>query len=167
MDPVYSFLLFCQALGSLIGAATAVWAEFAYVRAVRDGHVTAAELKHLKIIWHGLYFGMTLVLLSMLGMVLSAYITAAQVQPGVTTNYWILAAFTLIILGISWGLAHKKISHPLGSALIFSAWWFLAYLTGGWLPSLTFGAAIAFYVVVATVHYMLLKHARLLTLRKA
>ena len=166
MDAAVSLLLFCQALGAVGGAFAAVWGELAYVRAARDGRIDDAERTHLRIIANGLRFGMTLVLLSSFGLVVIAYVVRAATQPALSASYWTLIALALLVTGVSWALSRRRISFTLGSAAVFTAWWFLAYLTLGWLPPLSFGAAVAFLVVATAMFYAVLAYGRQLALRK-
>ena len=155
-------LVTLQALGAVIGAFMAVWSEVAYVRAMADGVISNAENAHLVHLGRGLRFGLGLLLLASLGLVIDAYARELGVQPALTASYWILIALSLVIIYISWALARKKVSFALGSAAAFTAWWFLAYLTLGLLPGLTFGAAFALYVVATAIFYGLLSYVHLL-----
>ncbi len=167
MLAIVSLLVFFQALGASIGALTAVWGEIAYMRAMRDGKIDVAERAHLRVIAHGLRLGMLLILLSSLGLVVTAYVFEANIQPALTASYWILIALALLIVGISWALSRRRISFSLGTAALFTAWWFLAYLTLGWLPLISFGAATAFFLVATMIFYAVLQGARFFTLRKS
>lgn len=149
-----AFLVFCQALGALVGALTAVWGELAYVHAMRDGHLSKAEKAHLAVIGRGLRFGMSLLLLSSLGLVLLSYALQAPLPPAFTASYWILIALSALILLVSWLMSRKYLRFSVGSSVAFSAWWFLVYLTAGQLPAATTGATILFFVA-ATVVFML------------
>ncbi len=162
MIPLISFLLFCQALGALVGAIGALWSEFSYIRAIQDGKLDTAERTHLDIIARGLRFGMTLLLLSSLGLVITAYISGSTPQPALTPAYWTLILFALLIIWITSALSRKHISFALGSASVFTAWWFLTYLTLGWLSPLSFGSSIALFVVAAFIIYGILHYLRLL-----
>lgn len=166
MTAFISFILFCQALGALIGAYTTIWGELAYIRAMRDGKIDHAERAHLRVIAHGLRFGMTLLLISSFTLVIVAYLSHSVLQPAFTSTYWTLVAFSLIIVYVSWALSRKQISFPLGSAIAFTAWWFLAYITIGWMPSLSFGATVAFFVVATGIFYAILEYARMLAHHK-
>jgi hypothetical protein len=110
---------------------------------------------------------MIVFLLATLGLVVLAYLDQAVIQPALTPGYWTFMVLTLLIIGVSWALARRHIPFALGTALIFTAWWLLAYLTFGWLPPLTFGGTIAFFVVAATIFYALLSGSRALVLRKS
>lgn len=162
MTALASFLVFCQALGASVGALTALWGEFAYIRAMRDGKINVAERAHLDIIARGLRFGMTLLLLASLGLVIVAYVSRAVPQPALTPSYWTLIALALLIVGASLALSRRRISFTLGSAIVFTAWWLLAYLTIGWLPALSFGSMVALFVVATAVVLALLHYVRLL-----
>ncbi len=162
MTPLVAFVIFCQALGALIGAGATIWGELAYLRAMRDGRLDRAERAHLRAIAHGLNFGMTLLLLSSLALVIIAYLLHASLQPALTAGYWTLIIFALLIIYVSWALSRKRISFPLGSALAFTAWWFLAYLTIGLMPARSFGATIAFFIIATGIFYAILQYARLL-----
>ena len=140
----------------------AIWSEFAYLRAMRDGKIDVAERKHLDAIARGLRFGMTLLLLASLGLVIVAYALNAAPQPALTPSYWILILLALLIIGISWALSRRRGSFALGSAIIFTSWWFLSYLTLGWLPSASFGSAVALLVVATAIVYALLYYVRFL-----
>ena len=162
MTTLVSFLVFFQALGASIGAITAVWSELAYIRALRDGRIDGAERAHLGVIAKGLRFGMTLILLASLGLVIAAYVSRSALQPALTPSYWTLVVVAILIISISWALSRRRISFALGSAIIFTGWWFLAYLTFGWLSPLSFGSAVALLVVAIAVIYALLHYIRML-----
>src|SRR3989344_1718544 len=104
MPTLVAFIVFCQALGALVGACTTGWGELASLRALRDGKIDHAERAHLRIIAHGLHFGMTLLLLASLALVVAAYPLHAAVQPAVMPIYWALIMFALLIIYVSWAL---------------------------------------------------------------
>lgn len=160
MAALVSLLVFCQALGATAGALAAVWGEISYINAMRDGALDAAERAHLRSIARGLRWGMPLVLLSSLGLVIVAYARHAALQPALSAGYWTLIALAFLIIAVSWALSRRRISFAFGSALVFTAWWFLAYLTLGRLYPLSFGAATAFFVVVTAIFYGILVTAR-------
>lgn len=165
MPALVPFLVFCQALGASVGAFTAIWSELAYARAMRDGKIDHAERTHLHIIAHGLRYGMTLLLLASLGLVVVAYTEHTALQPALSASYWTFIALALVVISVSWALSRRRISFTLGSASIFTAWWFLVYLSFGWLP-LSFGAAVMSFIVAAAIFYAVLYYARLLTAQR-
>jgi hypothetical protein len=163
MTILITFLVLCQAFGALVGAGTTVWSEFSYLRAMRDGEIDRAERAHLRVLGHGLRFGLVLLLLASFGLVLVAYLERAATQPAVTSQYWASVLLALLIVYVAWALAHKHLSFAFGSAIAFSAWWFLAYLAIGLVPPLSFGAVVAFFVIATGIFYGLLQYARMLT----
>lgn len=164
MTALVALLVFCQVLGAFTGAFAAVWGEIAYVHAMRDGKIDRAERAHMNALGHGLRFGMTLLLLSSAGLVVVAYILRVSEQPAFTATYWIFTTLAILVIGVSWALSRGRISFALGSAAAFTGWWFLAYLTLGKLPSLSFGAAVAFFVVATGIFYALFQYVRMLAL---
>ncbi len=166
MDTLVLAFLFFQTLGALGGSGAVVWGEIAYMRALRDGKVDRAERAHLESIALGLRFGMLLLLLSSLGLVVIAYLEKSAAPPALRPSYWILITLSLLIVWASWALSRGRISFSYGSAILFSAWWFLSYLTLGWLPTLTLGSAVAAFVIVTALFYALLQSTRFLFARK-
>jgi hypothetical protein len=77
-------------------------------------------------------------------------------------SYWLFITLTLLIIVVSWALARRKISFAFGSAICFAAWWFLVYLTLGLLAIISYGAALALFVILVAVCYAALYYARLL-----
>ncbi|MEK7554161.1 MAG: hypothetical protein AAB517_02225 [Patescibacteria group bacterium] len=167
MTSFISFLVFCQALGASIGAVTVLWGEFAYIRAMRDGEIDIVERAHLDIIARGLRFGMTLLLLASLGLVIVAYILQATTQPALTPAYWTLIVVALVIVGVSWAISRRHFPFSLGSAIIFTSWWFLAYFTLGLLSPISFGSSVAFLIIATAVVYATISYLRFLAERSA
>lgn len=165
MENLISFIVFCQVLGAFIGAFATIWGEIAYLGATHDGDIDAAERAHMRSVALGLRFGMTLLLSSSLALVVIAYVTRVATQPALTTSYWTLIGSALLVIYTSWALSRRHISFKLGSAIAFTTWWFLAYLTLGWVPPLSFGATIAFLVIATAVFYAILQYARMLAHR--
>ncbi len=162
--PTVALLVFFQALGAIMGALSAVLGELAFIRAMRDGRIDNAERAHLDHIARGLRFGMLLLLVASFGLVVEAYLRAASVQPALTASYWALVLLALLVIYASWALSRGRISFALGSAVVFTGWWFLAYLALGFFPNLSFGGAVALYVVAVAIFYGLLRYARFLTI---
>jgi hypothetical protein len=118
VSTLVAFLVFCQALGAIVGAVTCVWGELSYVKSMRRGQVDAAERRHLIIIGHGLRYGMSLLLLSSLGLIILAYGERVTTQPALSTPYWTLILLALLVIGVSAALARKRISFGFASAAL-------------------------------------------------
>jgi len=166
MAALVPFLIFCQALGAFVGAFTAVWSEIAYVRALQDGEVDRAERAHLDVLAKGLRFGMTLLLLASFALVVLGYVLHVSQQPALSASYWTSILLAFLVIGTSWALSRRHVSFAFGSAVVFTSWWFLAYLTIGQLPALSFGAATAFLAVTTAIFYAVLRIGRFIILRK-
>ena len=165
MPSVTALLVFLQALGAGLGAFMAVWGELSYLKAARDGKITEGEHAYLNAIAHGLRYGMALLLLSSFGLVVLAYARQDVPQPAVTLSYWMLIALALLVVSVARAFLRRSVSFPIASATLFTAWWFLVYLAFGQLP-LTFGAAVAAFLVAAVIFYGILSYIRLLVAYK-
>jgi hypothetical protein len=166
MPTLISTLVFLQVIGAGVGVVNSVWSELAYIRALKDGKIDIAERLHLDHIARGLRFGLTVLLLASLGLVIVAYIIHATVQPALTPSYWVLITIALTIIAVALALSRRRISFTLGSAMVFSGWWFLIFLTLGQIPALTFGAAVALYVVATGILYGVLHYTRMFATSK-
>ncbi|MFA7302200.1 MAG: hypothetical protein WC030_00430 [Candidatus Paceibacterota bacterium] len=166
MSALTSILVFCQALGAFVGATSAVWSELAYMWAMRDGRVNKAERAHLKSIDRGLRFGMSLLLLSSLGLVVSAFATDSALQPAFTESYWTLVVLALLVILVSWVMSRRYLSLAIGSAISFTAWWFLLYLTTGQLATGTVGTTATFFAIAAVLVFILLQTGRRISLSR-
>jgi len=155
-----TLLVLTQAIGACIGVGFAIWGEISYINASRDNEIDYAERVHLHAVAYGLKIGMVLVLLSSLGLVILSFVNYTQLQPALTTSYWILIVLALLLIYTSWSLSRKKISFSLGSAAIFTAWWFIVYLTFGFFKNVSFGSALALYVIAVGIFYVLLWYIR-------
>lgn len=158
-----SLALLCialQALGGAIGVGYAVWAEIAYIGALRDGHIDDAERHHLAIIAEGLRFGMTALLVGSVALTVIAYALHASVQPALTSAYWTFISLALIVIATSWAISRQRVNYALGSAAIFSGWWLIAGYAFGVVPFLSFASAMALYVIGTGVLYYALRVLR-------
>ncbi len=162
MSSLVSILAILQAVGAVIGAGGSVVGELFYLRAIQDGYIDGAERAHLRIIAAALRWGMIILLLADIGLVLAAYVTGAALQPAFSTPYWIQSVLALIIIAASWGLSRRRIPFWFGSGASFAAWWYIALLDLGRLPTLTFGSSLAYYALAAAIIMAVLAYARML-----
>jgi hypothetical protein len=145
------FLVVGQAVGAVIGALMAVWSEIAYVRAIRDRKVTHAERAHLRAVGRGLRFGMTILLVSSFGLIITAYVSENTLEPLLSPSFATLAALALVILISSWALSKRQAAFLVSSATAFTAWWFLVYLTFGQLPTASYTVTALFFAITVIV----------------
>lgn len=160
MERLAALFVLLQAAGALFGAFAAAAGELAYLRALHAGEPARGERAHLDHLARGLRFGMTLILLASFGLAMLAYLARAAAQPAFTAGYWTLTLLALALIWVSWALSRGRIWRPLGAAVAFTAWWFLAYLALGFFPQISFGAALALFVVSTAVFYALLGYLR-------
>jgi uncharacterized membrane protein len=95
--------------------------------------------------------------------VITDFVYYLPVQPALTHAYWVEMGLASAIIFFSWALSRKFVRFVLASAAIFTGWWFLAFLVFGRLPEISFGAAIALYVVTTAIITAALSYARILT----
>lgn len=165
METIGFALLILQAFGAVAGTVAAMWSEMAYLRAMRDGRIDAAEDEHLLGIATGLRYGMTLVLLSSIVLIFIAYQSGSELQPALSPNFWTFIILSLVIVLVSWALSRHTIAFPLGSAIVFTGWWFLMLQSLGQLPIVSFGSSVAFFVVAVAIFYALLQYMRFLAMK--
>lgn len=160
METFVSFLVLCQVLGALIGGLQAVRGEMAYLRMKQSGRKNEAESAHLLDIAKGLRFGMPLLLVASYALVVVAFIRETAPQPAFTAGYWAFVTLALLVILLSWALSRRYVSFALGSATIFTGWWFLVYLVLETSPESSFGATAAFFVVLVAFFYGALQYMR-------
>jgi hypothetical protein len=166
MNLLLNIFALIQALGAIIGAGGSVWGELSYLKAMQDGRVDSSERMHLRRIARALRWGMILLLIGSIGLVLSDYIFSIPLQPALSTSYWSEMTLALIVIASAWALSRRKLPFWLLSAAVFTGWWFLAALTLGQLPALSWGATLAAYVVATGIMAAILSYARMLTSRE-
>jgi hypothetical protein len=166
MTTLIYILFVLQALGAFVGAVTTILAEIEYIRAMRDGKIDDAETVHLHMNAWGLRVGMTVLAASSVALALVAYLRNGLPQSVLSASYWILIMLAFLVISVTWALSQRHISFALGSAAVFTGWWFLAYLLLGAFPPLSFTTAVAFFVVATVIFYVILRYGRILSLRK-
>src|SRR3989344_2544373 len=160
MADIALFLVTLQALGTLIGAFFALRGEIAYLGAMHDGNVDEAEKSHLDHLASGLWYGMTLVMAASSGLIVIAYRLGGEIQPAETSSYWSFIALVLVVTLATWALSRSHLSFSFGSAAVFTGWWFLLYLAVGKLPTVSFGASAALFIVATVLFWGLLHYLR-------
>ena len=146
--------------GALIGAAFSIRAEYAWLKAMRDGHIDRAERAHLDEIADGLRYGMVLLVVSSIALVFLSYASGAPLQPATTGTYWSMMTVILVIVIAAWAHSHEWIGFSLASAAVFSGWWFLLYLIIGFVPSVSFGELVGAFIASTILLYAILYGAR-------
>jgi hypothetical protein len=155
-----------QVVGAVIGAFFAVVAEMRYVAALRDGKVTTKERRHIVATGRGLRFGMTLVLLSSLGLAALTVAHGSGKDLLLSPSFGALFGVVLLIGAVSWLMAKRPKTFVWGSLVTFSAWWYLVYMTLGALPIRSLMAALALFGAVLLLLSIILHSGRALARRK-
>lgn len=165
MPNIALLLIYSQVIGAVVGVVSVVAGELRYIRALRDGRIDAGERAQIESIGYGLKYGMTLLLVGTGGLVYVAYFLKSAQQPALSSGYWMLMGVALLIITISSRIARRDIRFGMGTAILFTSWWFLSFLSLGWL-TLTIGSAIASLLVTTVVFYGILSYIRLLSARQ-
>ncbi len=161
MEALVSFVVFVQSLGVLVGLGYATLGEYFYIQAMRDGRIDIAERLHLRTISKGVRYGMTLVVLTSFGLVITDYLRDVPVQPALTPQYWVFMSLILLVIGFSWALSRSRVSFALGSAVTLSGWIFLVYMALTREPLLSFGSTVALFVITTALLYAALYYSRI------
>lgn len=156
-----AIFIILQVVGALMGAFGAVWAELAYLHALKDGVISRAERRHLITIARTLRFGMFVLLLASLGFIYTVYL-GGGIQVALTSTYWIEMLIVFVILMTSWALSRNQMQFALGSGIVFSGWWFLVFLLVGKTGAAGFGELLALFTLFTAVFCAILTYIRFL-----
>ena len=148
-----------QLVGATIGAVYAILAELRYLQAIRDGKVTTRERRHILATQRGLRFGMSVVLLSSLGLVLVGYVNQGAGFV-LAPSYLAFVGLVVLIVTLSWVMSKRPRTFVWASLLTFTGWWYMVYLTMGALPVTSLAAAVSMYLVVLALLSSILHGAR-------
>lgn len=115
-------------LGALLGAGSVTLAEWWYLHGVAHGKLDAVETRHIKSTFFGLRWGMSLVLLSGLGLIVVEYFLPEVPQHVLFTPFWMTNALTVLILILGFLLSRKLVPLWFGGSASFTAWWMIVLL---------------------------------------
>jgi hypothetical protein len=138
-------------IGAMIGAASVTYAEFFYTLAAADGIIDHHERKYLRHIYHGLTYGMVLVVLSGIALIVLEYLVPNAPQDVLAAPFWMIETLTLLVILFAEGLTHKKIGWWLASAAILTGWWMILLLDLGLLNSFGYLKLLVAYVLATFV----------------
>lgn len=127
----WQFLLtFFHIIGTVLGVGGATFAEFFYLKALKDGHVDPEEGDFLKATYHVLRIGMALLILSGFGFFVLYRINGHE-EFLYDPRFLGKVTLTAIIFFNALLLQIKKMPFWLGSALSFTSW-YGALILGAW-----------------------------------
>jgi hypothetical protein len=144
-----NFFLTLDTIGALIGVGSVTFAEIFYTTAASDGVIDHHERKYLRHIYHGLTYGMALVLFSGLALVILEYLIPNAPQSALTGPFWALETLTIAVLLFAELLSHKQSPWWLGSGAILASWWMILLIDLGFFSAYNF-TEIIFVAVIAT-----------------
>jgi hypothetical protein len=152
MTPQFLINIFLalDTIGALIGAGSVTFAEIFYTTAAADGVIDHHERKYLRHVYHGLTYGMVLVLFSGLALVILEYLVPNAPQTALAGPFWALETLTIAVLFFAELLSHKQTSWWLGSAAILTCWWMILLINLGVFSSYNF-SVILFVAILATL----------------
>lgn len=153
------FVAMLHTLGALIGAGFVTFAEVFYTQAASDGKIDHHERKYLRHLFHGLKFGMILVILSAMALIVLEYLVPDAPQDVLAAPFWFLQTLTLLVLTFGWMLSKDRAAWWFSSAAILVAWWMMLAIDLGYLNSfgyimLVMMYLLATFIVAGVLHYV-------------
>ncbi|MBI5913556.1 hypothetical protein HY839_03925 [Candidatus Azambacteria bacterium] len=158
------FLTFSHIIGTMLGVGGATFAEFFYLKALKDGHIDPEEGDFLKATYRVLRIGMILLILSGFGFFILYRINGHEellYDPRFLGKVTLIAIifFNAILLQT------KKMPLWLGSALSFTSW-YGALVLGAWRSvDASYLAIMAWYAGAVLVVALILHIIRKLYLK--
>ena len=166
-DSLITFFATLHTFGAIIGVATVTFAETFYTAAARDGIIDHHERKYLRQLFHGLRFGMILVLLSGVALVVLEYLVPDATQLVLEAPFWALMTLTLIVIGFASMLVSKTTPWRVASSGILVGWWFILLLDLGYMNSLGYINIMLLYVLASVLIAGVLGYAQVLLKKKS
>ena len=120
-------------LGALIGVGTVTFAEIFYTKAAADGVIDHHERKYLRHLFHGLTFGMTLVLLAGIALIVLEYLVPDAPQDVLAVPFWALQTLTVFVIILAARLSKGHAQWWFASAGILTGWWMILLIDLGYL----------------------------------
>lgn len=136
-------LTFSHIIGTVLGVGGATFAEFFYLKALKDGHIDPEEGDFLKATYHVLRIGIALLILSGFGFFVLYRINGHEAflyDP----RFLAKVTLTAIIFFNALLLQIKRIPFWLGSALSFTSW-YGALILGAWR-----GVDASYFTIIAS-----------------
>ena len=165
-DSLINLFATLHTLGAILGVGTVTFAEIFYTTAASDGIIDHHERKYLRELFHGLRFGMILVLLSGVALVVLEYLVPDAPQLVLEAPFWALMTCTVIVIGLSSMLVQKTAPWRIASSGILVGWWFILLLDLGYMNSLGYVSCMLLYVLTSAVVTAILGYAQMLLKKK-
>jgi small-conductance mechanosensitive channel len=154
-------------IGAVLGAGGVTFAELLYAQGIADGKIDASEEKHIRATFFSLRWGMSLLLISGVGLIVVEYLLPNTPQHVMLTPFWVMNTLTVVILLFGFLLSRRTISLWLGGSVALTSWWMILILDAWQGPSpsytvlmFTFVLACGFVAfVLACIRGLLKAHA--------
>ncbi|MAF59479.1 MAG: hypothetical protein QF858_02845 [Candidatus Pacebacteria bacterium] len=163
---IYPFLTISHIVGIVLGVGGATFAEFLYLRALKDGVVDAEEKIILDTTYRIIRIGLFLAVISGFGFLLLFRFTGAE-ERLLDPKLWAKMSIVIILAFNAVLLTMHKIPFWLGSSLSLTSW-YAALILGSWRPyPYSFMETIIAYVIAVFVVAYILHLIRSRFLRKS
>jgi hypothetical protein len=147
-------------LGAFIGTGFTTYAEAFYTRAASDDRIDHHERKYLRRLFHGLTYGLVLVLISGTALIVLEYIVPDAPQEVLAAPFWFLQTLIYVIIFVGWLLSKDKTPWWFGSAAVVVAWWMMLLIDLGFFNSFGYVALILSYIITTFIVAGLLGYFR-------
>ena len=156
------YVVALHSLGALIGVGTVTYAEFFYTFAASDGVIDHHERKYLRHVFHGLTYGMVLVLFSGIALIVLEYLVPDAPQDVLAAPFWALETLTLFVIVLAARLTKKTSPWWFASAGILTAWWMMLGIDLGYLNRFGYVSILLLFIAATFVVAGVLGYVRIL-----
>ncbi|MBL7045914.1 MAG: hypothetical protein ISR99_02705 [Parcubacteria group bacterium] len=163
---IYPLLTISHIIGTVLGVGGATFAEFLYIRAIKDGEVDAEEKIVLGTTYRIIRIGLFLSVISGFGFLLLFRFTGVE-ERLLDPKLWAKMSIVIILAFNAILLTMHKIPFWLGSSLSLTSW-YAALILGSWRPyPYTFMETIIVYVMAVFIVAYILHFIRSRFLKKS
>ena len=149
-------------LGALIGVGFVTFAEVFYTKAASDGVIDHHERKYLRHLFHGLQFGMVMVILAGVALIVLEYLVPNAPQDVLAAPFWALQTLTVFVILMAYRLAERKTSWWFGSAAILTGWWTILSIDLGFFNNFGYLTILFTYLIMTFIVAAVLGYFRVL-----
>ena len=155
-------LLALHTLGALIGVGFVTFAEVFYTKAASDGVIDHHERKYLRHLFHGLQFGMVLVIISGFALIVLEYLLPDSPQDVLSAPFWAIQTLTVFVVLLAYLLSKKYVAWWFASAAIFTGWWTILSIDLGYFNQFGYLTILATYLIMTFIVAGILGYCRIL-----
>lgn len=159
---ITSVLLLAHTAGAIIGAVGVTVAELLYIKATIDGRVDIRERHYIESTFFALRWGMSVLLITGFALIMCGFMFPEYNSPVLEASFWVTQTLILLVLIVGWMLARSIIVWWVGSALVFTAWWMILFLTVWELLPPSYFSLIFTYILLSFVVAGVLSYIRMI-----